>query len=135
MRMRSLCIVLSSSPVRQPICSEKIVHFTYKSQGLGQAKPEPSRGSQLWPGLGFEKAEAASGQAKAGALRPSRAGTALLSTDPLWHHQLTPSISNKLFALLVLIMASCKPGIINLMPQSYTHGLFWTDHVILNLIL
>jgi hypothetical protein len=45
--------------------------------GLGRARPGPSQGSRLWPGLGFEKAEAASGQAKAGALRPSRAGTAL----------------------------------------------------------
>ena len=51
--------------------------FTYKSRGLGQAKPEPSREWRLWPGLRFEEAKAASGQAKAGAFRPSRAGTAL----------------------------------------------------------
>ena len=31
-----------------------------------------------WPGLVFEEAKATSGQAKAGAFRPSRAGTALL---------------------------------------------------------
>ena len=30
-----------------------------------------------WPGLVFEEAKATSGQAKAGAFRPSRAGTAL----------------------------------------------------------
>jgi hypothetical protein len=58
-------------------------HFTYKSRGPGWARPGPSQGSRLWPGLGFEKAKAASGQAKAGALRPSRAGTALLDADPL----------------------------------------------------
>ena len=27
--------------------------FTYKSRGLGQAKPEPSPESWLWPGLRF----------------------------------------------------------------------------------
>jgi hypothetical protein len=51
--------------------------FTYKSRGLGQAKLEPSREWWLWPGLRFEEAKAASGQAKAGAFRPSRARTAL----------------------------------------------------------
>jgi hypothetical protein len=55
------------------------MHFTYKGQGLGQAKPEQSQDSRLWPGPGFEKAEAASGQAKARALRPSWAGTALVT--------------------------------------------------------
>jgi hypothetical protein len=44
-----------------------------ESRGLGQAKPEPSREWRLWPGLTFDKAKAASGQAKAGAFRPSRA--------------------------------------------------------------
>jgi hypothetical protein len=58
------------------------MHFTYKSRGLGRAKPGPSRDSRLWPGPGFEKAEAASGQAKAGAVRPSRAGTALSVRKP-----------------------------------------------------
>ena len=57
--------------------AENLNIFTYKSQGLGQAKPGPSCGQWLWPGLGFEKAKAASGQAKAGALRPSQARTAL----------------------------------------------------------
>jgi hypothetical protein len=52
--------------------------FTYKSRGLGQAKPEPSREWRLWPGLRFEETKAASGQAKAGAFRPSWAGTALM---------------------------------------------------------
>ena len=47
--------------------------FTYRSRGLGQAKPEPSREWRLWPGLRFDKAKAASSQAKAGASRPSRA--------------------------------------------------------------
>ena len=47
--------------------------FTYKSHSLGQAKPEPSREWWLWPGLRFEEAKATSGQAKAGAFRPSRA--------------------------------------------------------------
>ena len=51
--------------------------FTYQSHGLGQAKPEPSHEWQLWPGLRFEEAKAASGQAKARAFRPSWAGTAL----------------------------------------------------------
>jgi len=60
------------------ICSKK-KKITYKSRGLGQAKPGPSRGWRLWPGLGFEQAKAASGQAKAGAFRPSRAGTALIT--------------------------------------------------------
>jgi hypothetical protein len=45
----------------------------YKSRGLGQAKPGPSRVWRLWLGLGFEKAKAGSGQAKARAFRPSRA--------------------------------------------------------------
>ena len=44
----------------------------YKSRGLGQAKPGPSRIWWLWLGLGFEKAKAGSGQAKAGAFRPSQ---------------------------------------------------------------
>jgi len=48
-----------------------------KSPGLGQAKPWPSRSRDRGLGLGFWKAEAPSGQAKAGAFRPSRAGTAL----------------------------------------------------------
>ena len=39
---------------------------TYKSRGLGQAKPGPSRDWRLWLGLRFEKA-------KAGAFRPSQA--------------------------------------------------------------
>ena len=50
---------------------------TYKSRGLGQAKPGPSRGWRLWPGLCIQEAKAASSQAKAAAFRPSRAGTAL----------------------------------------------------------
>ena len=40
--------------------------FTYKSRGLGQAKPRPGHLQWLWPGLVFEKAEATSGQAKPG---------------------------------------------------------------------
>jgi hypothetical protein len=49
------------------------IYCVYKSRGLGQAKPEPSRVRRLWLGLEFEKAKAGSGQAKAGAFRPSRA--------------------------------------------------------------
>jgi hypothetical protein len=49
----------------------------YKSRGLGQAKPEPGPTQRLWPGLCIEKAKAISSQAKAGAFRPSRAGTTL----------------------------------------------------------
>ena len=45
----------------------------FKSRGLGQAKPEPSRERQLWLGLRFDKAGAGSSQAKAAAFRPSRA--------------------------------------------------------------
>ena len=48
-------------------------YITYKSCGLGQAKPGPSCDWRLWLGLRFEKAKAGSGQAKAGAFRPSRA--------------------------------------------------------------
>jgi hypothetical protein len=55
--------------------------FTYKSHGLGQAKPGPSCEWRLWPGLRFEEAKAASGQAKAGAFRPSQARTPLLETS------------------------------------------------------
>jgi hypothetical protein len=43
-----------------------IYYCVYKSHGLGQAKPEPSRVRRLWLGLEFEKAKAGSGQAKAG---------------------------------------------------------------------
>ena len=42
------------------------VGTSYKSRGLGQAKPEPSHDWRLWPGLRFDKAKAA-------ASRPSRA--------------------------------------------------------------
>jgi len=50
---------------------------SYKSPGLGQAKPEPGRTKWLWLGLTIFKAGALSGRAKAGASGPSRAGTAL----------------------------------------------------------
>ena len=50
-----------------------IKYFTYKSRGLGQAKPEPSREWRLRPGLRFDEAKAGSSQAKAMAFRPSRA--------------------------------------------------------------
>ena len=43
-----------------------IKYFTYKSRGLGQAKPEPSHEWRLRPGLRFD-------EAKAAAFRPSRA--------------------------------------------------------------
>jgi hypothetical protein len=49
-----------------------------KSRGLGQAGPGPSREWRLWLGLALEKAKAASGQAKAAAFGPSRAGTSLI---------------------------------------------------------
>src|SRR6266849_6499603 len=55
-----------------------VFNLSYKSRGPGQAKPEPSRGWWLWPGLGFQKAKAVPGQAKAPAFRPSRAGTTLV---------------------------------------------------------
>src|SRR6266849_1203186 len=57
-----------------------VFNLSYKSRGPGQAKPEPSRGWWLWPGLGFQKAKAVPGQAKAPAFRPSRAGTTLILT-------------------------------------------------------
>jgi hypothetical protein len=41
------------------------------------AKPGPSRGWWLWPGLCVEEAKATSSQAKAAAFRPSRARTSL----------------------------------------------------------
>ena len=53
-----------------------LIHIP-KSLGLGQARPRPSHVWWLWPGLVFEEAKATSGQAKAGAFRPSRARTAL----------------------------------------------------------
>ena len=46
-------------------------------------RPKPSHHWRLWPGLTFSKAGAASGQAKAVAFRPSRAGTSLLELDIL----------------------------------------------------
>src|SRR5713101_3467250 len=54
-----------------------VFNLSYKSRGPGQAKPEPSCGWWLWPGLGFQKAKAVPGQAKAPAFRPSRARTTL----------------------------------------------------------
>ena len=47
--------------------------FSAKSRGLGQAGPGPSREWWLWLGPDIKKAKAASGRAKAGAFRPSRA--------------------------------------------------------------
>src|SRR5712691_10254156 len=70
-----------------------VFNLSYKSHGPGQAKLEPSRGWWLWPSLGFQKAKAVPGQAKAPAFRPSRAGTTLLYTVHHWHqfqHQLGP---------------------------------------------
>ncbi|KAF8808304.1 hypothetical protein BYT27DRAFT_7097244, partial [Phlegmacium glaucopus] len=50
----------------------------------GQAR---ARQPRLWLGLRIRKAKATSGQAKAGALWPSQAGTALPASHPL--HQQT----------------------------------------------
>src|SRR6266852_5002288 len=63
-----------------------VFNLSYKSRGPGQAKPEPSRGWWLWPGLGFQKAKAVPGQAKALAFRPSRAGTTLFLTNFAFSH-------------------------------------------------
>ena len=52
----------------------------------------PSRVWQLWLGLGFEKAKASSGQAKATAFRPSRAGTALAGTHAIF--RAPPNLKN-----------------------------------------
>ena len=49
------------------------------------------------PGLVFEKAKATSGQAKAGAFRPSRAGTALVGLET--HLGLEPQLSSLLLPL------------------------------------
>jgi len=65
-----LCITLSSLTTLCTTSRQWNKHFTYKSHGLSRAKPEPSPGWRLWLGLGFEKA-------KAGAFRPSWAGTSL----------------------------------------------------------
>ena len=46
-------------------------YTSHKSHSLSQAKLGPSYGWWLWPSLRFGKAKAASGQAKAGAFRPS----------------------------------------------------------------
>ena len=59
--------------MKEIITIEPIIILPYKSRGLGQAEPEPSREGRLWPGLKFHKAKAASSQAKAAAFRPSRA--------------------------------------------------------------
>ena len=59
--------------MKEIITIEPIIILPYKSRGLGQAEPEPSREWRLWPGLKFHKAKAASSQAKAAAFRPSRA--------------------------------------------------------------
>ncbi|KAF8230014.1 hypothetical protein L208DRAFT_1401223 [Tricholoma matsutake] len=48
-----------------------------KSRGLGRAGPGPSREWRLWVGPALEKVKAESGQAKAAAFGPSRAGTSL----------------------------------------------------------
>ena len=81
MGMTSLCIALSSSSVHQLICRKKNCAFyiqkPWPRPSQARAKPEPSQVSWLWPGLGFEKAKATWGQAKARAFRPSGAGTAL----------------------------------------------------------
>jgi len=53
------------------------VHFTHAGHGLGQSWAKASHHWQLWPGLKFLKARAIKSQAKAMALRPSRAGTSL----------------------------------------------------------
>ena len=58
-----------------------------KAVAESRAKPELGFDQWLWPGLGFGKAKAGSGQAKAGASRPSRAGTSLL-TSFLGHDEL-----------------------------------------------
>ena len=49
-----------------------------KAMACSRARPEPGPLHWLWLGQGFEKAETPSGLAKAGAPRPSRAGTSLL---------------------------------------------------------
>ena len=59
--------------MKEIITIEPIIILPYKSRGLGQAEPEPSREWRLWPGLKFHKAKATSSQAKAAAFRPSRA--------------------------------------------------------------
>ena len=48
-----------------------------KAMACSRARPEPGPLHWPWLGQGFEKAEAPSGRAKAGAPRPSRAGTSL----------------------------------------------------------
>jgi len=84
--------VIHSSRIKFVIpefCSPKHLNFetvrrgfpsAYPGHGLGQAKLEPGQSHSPRPGLRFDKAKAVSGQAKATAFRPSRAGTALSMT-------------------------------------------------------
>ncbi|KAH9008880.1 hypothetical protein EDB84DRAFT_1681860 [Lactarius hengduanensis] len=67
----------SQSPGQSSNTRGTAEHSNRACRGLSQAKPEPSPKWGLWLGLAFSKAGAALGQAKAGAFRPSRAGTSL----------------------------------------------------------
>ena len=98
--------MLCSSPVHQLICSNFFLQSTYKSHGLGRAKLEPSQVWRLWPGLGFEKAEAASGQAKAAAFRPSRAGTALAINSGLGYCIYHRIASSQPFSMIIFALHS-----------------------------
>lgn len=53
-------------------------------RGSGRPRPKPSPEFWLWPGLRFWKAKAVPGRAKAGASRPSRAGTSLFDIYHTW---------------------------------------------------
>ena len=77
-----------------------------KSCGLGQAKLEPNCGWQLWPGLGFEKAKAPLGQAKARAFRPSQAETSLVGVLGLLFLGLIPRSSTLPMPSIILIFIS-----------------------------
>ena len=67
----------AGAPARPPNQAQALVDGFEKAAASSRAKPEPGFDQWLWPGLGFGKAKASSGLAKAGASRPSRAGTSL----------------------------------------------------------
>jgi hypothetical protein len=75
---KRLCLGLIRFTFKALVNRNQIEWLVPESPGLGQSQAGPSRGRRLWPGLEFLKTKAAPGQAKAGAFRPSRAGTSLI---------------------------------------------------------
>ena len=114
-RLSVLCSIRYTSTTTHMfvICSPQIIKwwskfiFTYKSHGLGQAKPEPSREWRLWPGLRFE-------EAKAGAFRPSRAGTALVLDILKFHLPAVACSINRSFHYSQRFLSTLTPIVTNI---------------------